>query len=133
MSVNLPCVSAVQECTDETDRNHRSSRRRRSLLPWTRSRCKSRDRTTASTENISSCSGSHTSLASWDLALPISLCRVILPDSSSAVLNVQPQETVHYLISKLLEKRAMPYNSFQVVFTATDKVHNYDATTIDII
>lgn len=106
------------------EKSHRSSRRRRSLLPWSRSRCKSRDRVdrAASTENVSSCSGSHTSLASWDLALPTSLCRVILPDGSSAVLNIQPEENVHHLIGKLLEKRSMPYNSFQVILTATDKV-----------
>ena len=71
---------------------------------------------------MSSCSGSRTSLASWDLAAPSSLCRVILPDGSSAVLNIQPEENVHYMISKLLEKRSMPYNSFHVISTDTDKV-----------
>lgn len=114
-------IALLQESNDESDRNQRTNRQRKSLLPWTRSRGKSRDRT-ASIENVSSCSGSHTSLASWDLAIPVSLCRVILPEGSSAVINIQQHQTVHYLISKLLEKRAMPYNSFQVISTATDKV-----------
>ncbi|CAB0011575.1 unnamed protein product, partial [Nesidiocoris tenuis] len=99
-------------------RSDADERQRKSLLPWSRkTRAKSRDRVSLDRDD-SSISSSRSSLTTWDVPLSSGLCRVILPDGSTAVVHTRPNQTVRYLISRLLDKRALAYNDFQVV-------HNY--------
>ncbi|XP_026274347.1 regulator of G-protein signaling loco isoform X2 [Frankliniella occidentalis] len=82
---------------------------------------------------------SRSSLASWDLALRgslsrqsvtsgdtserenSSLCRVILPDGATTVVQTRYNETVSDLIQRLLEKRGLHYQHFQVFLGSNPK------------
>ncbi|XP_054260544.1 regulator of G-protein signaling loco isoform X2 [Macrosteles quadrilineatus] len=100
-------------------RSDAEERRRKSLLPWSRkARCKSRDRDRSDAESVSS---SRSSLASWDLTLSVSLCRVVLPDGATAVVQIRPPQTVGQLVVRLLDKRGLRYNSFQVFVGHSNK------------
>lgn len=105
-------------------RSDAEDRRRKSLLPWSRkSRCKSRDRSVASSHDDSeSVCSSRSSLASWDLALSTALCRVVLPDGATAVVQIRPPQTIRQLILRLLDKRALRYTHFQVFLSHSNKV-----------
>ncbi|XP_075222351.1 regulator of G protein signaling family member locomotion defects isoform X2 [Lycorma delicatula] len=103
--------------------------RRKSLLPWSRkSRCKSRDRVAEDAE--SSVSSSRSSLASWDLTLTGSLCRVVLPDGATAVVQIRPPQTIRQLVQRLLEKRALRYSHFQVFMGHSNKALALDEDAI---
>ncbi|XP_039283036.1 regulator of G-protein signaling loco [Nilaparvata lugens] len=120
--------------------------RRKSFKPWSRkSRCKSRDRVAGaatatgddvdaeSSVSLSSRRSSRSSLASWDLALNSgSLCRVVLPDGATTVVQIRPPQTVRQLVQRLLEKRALGYAHFQVFLAHSDKplILDEDATTL---
>jgi len=100
-------------------RSDAEERRRKSLLPWSRkARCKSRDRDRSDAESVSS---SRSSLASWDLPLSAALCRVVLPDGATAVVQIRPPQTVGQLVVRLLDKRGLRYNSFQVYLGHSNK------------
>ncbi|XP_034233546.1 regulator of G-protein signaling loco-like isoform X3 [Thrips palmi] len=82
---------------------------------------------------------SRSSLASWDLALRgslsrqsvtsgdtserenSSLCRVILPDGATTVVQTKYNETVSDLVQRLLEKRGLNYQHFQVFVGSNPK------------
>lgn len=73
---------------------------------------------------------SRSSLASWDLALRGSfsrqsvtsgegescctLCRVILPDGATTVVQTRSSESVRDLVLRLLDKRGLHYSAFEV-------------------
>uniref|UniRef100_A0A1B6DR03 Regulator of G-protein signaling loco n=1 Tax=Clastoptera arizonana TaxID=38151 RepID=A0A1B6DR03_9HEMI len=113
-------------------RSDAEDRRRKTLLPWSRkSRCKSRDHSASNQDDSESVCSSRSSLASWDLTSS-SLCRVILPDGATAVVQIKPPQTVRQLILRLLEKRALRYTNFQVLISGLNKVValDEDATTL---
>ncbi|KAK9891093.1 hypothetical protein WA026_013414 [Henosepilachna vigintioctopunctata] len=116
-------------------------RRRKSLLPWHRkTRSKSKDRPTngettpASVIVDSGCRrneihSSKSSLTSLDLAMANNfqnqkddpdafagtvLCRVSLGNCSTTVVQIKQSESVQELVQRLLEKRGLNYNSFEV-------------------
>ncbi|XP_014275009.1 regulator of G-protein signaling loco isoform X2 [Halyomorpha halys] len=104
-------------------RSDADERRRKSLLPWTKkTRTKSRDRFGGVLDHDnSSVSSSRSSLTTWDLSLSSGLCRVILPDGSTAVIHTRPDQTVRDTVSRLLLKRSLSYNDFQVFHSYTNK------------
>jgi regulator of G-protein signaling len=73
---------------------------------------------------------SRSSLASWDLALRGSfsrqsvtsgegescctLCRVILPDGATTVVQTRSSESIRDLVLRLLDKRGLHYSAFEV-------------------
>uniref|UniRef100_A0A8D8Q0L3 Regulator of G-protein signaling loco n=2 Tax=Cacopsylla melanoneura TaxID=428564 RepID=A0A8D8Q0L3_9HEMI len=115
-------------------------RRRKSLLPWTRS--KSRDRSLGdghASDSLSargdsfsgrgdslSLSSSRSSLASWDVTMSQALCRVALPDQSTAVVQIKPDQSIREVVMAILEKRALAYNSFQVFLGNQSKALTLD-------
>lgn len=119
-------------------RSDADDRRRKSLLPWSRSRsrCKSRDRSISvagsseQDKDTVSTGSSRWSLASWDLALSSTLCRVVLPDDATAVVQIKPDQTIRQMVTKLLEKRALNYNCFQVFVGQSTKVRVNDSIII---
>lgn len=82
---------------------------------------------------------SRSSLASWDLALrgsfsrqsvtsgegesSCTLCRVILPDGATTVVQTRSSESVRDLVLRLLDKRGLRYSAFEVFFGANVKVN----------
>ncbi|KAL3289063.1 hypothetical protein HHI36_003505, partial [Cryptolaemus montrouzieri] len=114
-------------------------RRRKSLLPWHRkSRSKSKERLengdflSARQEHCgqkNEIHSSRSSLTSLDLAITNNLqnqkedtesftgsvlCRMILGNCSTTVVQIKPTETVQDLVQRLLEKRGLNYTSFEV-------------------
>jgi regulator of G-protein signaling len=81
---------------------------------------------------------SRSSLASWDLALrgsfsrrsvtsgegenSYALCRVILPDGATTVVQTRSSETVRDLVLRLLDKRGLRYSAFEVFYGSNIKV-----------
>ena len=81
---------------------------------------------------------SRSSLASWDLALrgsfsrqsvtsgegesSCTLCRVILPDGATTVVQTRSSESVRDLVLRLLDKRGLRYSAFEVFFGTNIKV-----------
>lgn len=124
VNYNLTYVILISQL--KKSRSDADERQRKSLLPWSRkTRAKSRDRVSLDRDD-SSISSSRSSLTTWDVPLSSGLCRVILPDGSTAVVHTRPNQTVRYLISRLLDKRALAYNDFQVV-------HNYLNKVIELV
>ncbi|XP_014249405.1 regulator of G-protein signaling loco isoform X2 [Cimex lectularius] len=103
-------------------RSDADDRRRKSLLPWTRkARAKSRDRGNSYEQDNSSVSSSRSSLTTWDVPLSTGLCRVVLPDGSTAVVHTRPNHTVRHLITRLLDKRALCYSDFHIINSYLNK------------
>ncbi|GLH10734.1 Regulator of G-protein signaling loco [Gryllus bimaculatus] len=83
---------------------------------------------------------SRSSLVSWDLALrgsfsrqsvtsgelpereSCALCRVILPDGATTVVQTRRNECVKDLVNRLLEKRGLHYSSFEVFMGNSDRL-----------
>ena len=42
----------------------------------------------------------------------LTLCRFILPDKATTVVTPTPGETIRWLVSRLLEKRGLRFDSF---------------------
>lgn len=53
------------------------------------------------------------------------LCRVVLSDESTALLQTQPNDSVRQLIDRLLEKRGIRYRAYEVHISGTNKVHPF--------
>ena len=98
------------------------------MVPWARkTRAKSRDRGGTDASDVheqdnTSVSSSRSSLTAWDVPLSAGLCRVVLPDGSTAVVHTRPNHSVRHLISRLLDKRALVYTDFQVFLSYINKV-----------
>lgn len=113
---------------------------RKSLLSWhrRRSRCKSNTcEKTPMKDSISKESlhreieSSRSSLSSFDAAISKisndeeignSLCRLILSNGVTTIVQVKPNETIRTLVDRLLDKRGMKYNAYDVMFQGTTKV-----------
>lgn len=106
-------------------------RRRKSLLPWHRkTRSKSKDRNeekkdaNANSNNIYS---SRSSLSSFDAVLESTenhrsqLCRVILPNGATTIVQTRSTETIRELVVRLVEKRGLSYTSFEVFVGDSNK------------
>lgn len=123
-------------------------RRRKSLLPWHRKvRCKSKDR---HEENMSACGSrsntainidschsdfhsSRSSLTSFDPAflsrngsidessIQTSLCRIILSDGATTIVQTRHHESVRDLVDRLLEKRGIFYQSYDCYIAGTHR------------
>ncbi|KAF0302019.1 Regulator of G-protein signaling loco [Amphibalanus amphitrite] len=50
------------------------------------------------------------------------LCRVVLPDSSSAVVQAAPGDSVRTMLQRLIDRRGLPYNSWDVYLANSDRV-----------
>lgn len=113
--------------------------RRKSLLPWNRkNRCKSKDRSEDKKENLESkhsnfdVHGSRSSLSSFDTITKMytingllrnSLCRVILRENGvSTIVQIKQMETIRELIEKVLEKRGLFYQAYDVFLSGSNKV-----------
>lgn len=134
-------------------------RRRKSLLPWHRkTRSKSKDRNEeknesrkASTTNLVVVSNSddlhssRSSLSSFDAVLSKSydssessenprnlLCRVILADGATTIVQTRSTETVRELVERLLEKRGIAYTCFEVFTSGNSKPCDLDSMSIQI-
>ncbi|XP_037090830.1 regulator of G-protein signaling loco-like [Pollicipes pollicipes] len=49
------------------------------------------------------------------------LCRVRLPDASSAVVQAEPDVSVRVMLQRLVDRRALPYNSWDVYLGNSDR------------
>lgn len=123
-------------------------RRRKSLLPWHRkTRCKSKDRSEETTSDLadgrlrpcdrsqSDIHSSRSSLSSFDAVLSSrhnpdsadessnksSLCRVILSDGATTIVQTKTSETAHDLFNRLLEKRGICYHAYEGFVVGTSK------------
>ncbi len=97
--------------------------RRRSLLPWSKDRSKSKERN--SNKNSGSSIGSQ-KMAKEDSRSSIhgveeapsgdncTLARVILPDKATTVVQTRKGETIRAMVARLLEKRGLRLTSFDV-------------------
>lgn len=50
------------------------------------------------------------------------LCRVILSDGATTVVQIRPQETVRQLANRLLDKRGLNYSAYEVYIADHSKV-----------
>lgn len=110
-------------------------RRRKSLLPWHRkTRSKSKDRNEekkgeANNHPSSNIYSSRSSLSSFDAVLSVEssdnqrsqLCRVILPNGATTIVQTRPTETIRELVVRLLEKRGLSYTCFEVFVSESSK------------
>lgn len=125
-------------------------RRRKSLLPWHRkTRCKSKDRDEAKESMKNSTSSSNTlkhasnhsvgdihssrsSLSSFDATISkissfdedtrSSLCRVILSNGATTIVQTKVNETIRELVERLLDKRGIIYHAYEAFLSGTNKV-----------
>lgn len=125
-------------------------RRRKSLLPWHRkARCKSKDRDEAKEAMKNSTSSSNTlkhnsnhsagdihssrsSLSSFDATISkissfdddtrSSLCRVILSNGATTIVQTKTNETIKELVERLLDKRGICYQAYEAFLSGTNKV-----------
>ena len=126
-------------------------RRRKSLLPWHRkTRCKSKDREEAKESMKNSTSSSNTlkhnsnhsagdihssrsSLSSFDATISkissfdedarSSLCRVILSNGATTIVQTKCNETIRELVERLLDKRGITYQAYEAFLSGTNKVN----------
>lgn len=106
-------------------------RRRKSLLPWHRkTRSKSKDRNEDKKEgdaNGNNIYSSRSSLSSFDAVLESKdsqrsqLCRVILPNGATTIVQTRPTETIRELVVRLLDKRGLAYTCFEVITGDSNK------------
>lgn len=119
---------------------------RKSLLSWhrRRSRCKSNtceklkdaeSRESLNHLNQREMQSSRSSLSSFDAAISkvsndeeigSSLCRLILLNGVTTIVQVKPNETIRTLVDRLLEKRGMKYNAYDVMLAGTTKTLDID-------
>lgn len=52
-----------------------------------------------------------------------SLCRVLLNNGSTTVVQINPSETIQQLVTRLLEKRGLIYSTFEVYTDKHSKVY----------
>lgn len=125
-------------------------RRRKSLLPWHRkTRCKSKDRDEVKESLKNSTSSSNTlkhnsnhsagdihssrsSLSSFDATISkissfdedtrSSLCRVILSNGATTIVQTKTNETIRELVERLLDKRGICYQAYEAFLSGTNKV-----------
>lgn len=132
-------------------------RRRKSLLPWHRKpRSKSKDRNEEAQSNLndnrlkpcdrsqSDIHSSRSSLSSFDAVLSsrhnldsadeaaslCSLCRVILNDGATTIVQTRDSETAHELIDRLLEKRGITYQAYEGFVVGTNKPIDLDSPSV---
>lgn len=128
-------------------------RRRKSLLPWHRkARCKSKDREEQIKESMkNSTSSSNTlkhhsnhsagdihssrsSLSSFDATISKissfdedtrnTLCRVILSNGATTIVQTKVNETIRELVERLLDKRGISYQAYEAFLSGTNKVRS---------
>lgn len=125
-------------------------RRRKSLLPWHRkTRCKSKDReenkesmknSTSSSNTLTKHHTNHStgdihssrsSLSSFDATISKinsfdedtrTLCRVILSNGATTIVQTKVNETIRELVERLLEKRGICYQAYEAFLSGTAKV-----------
>lgn len=125
-------------------------RRRKSLLPWHRkTRCKSKDRDENKESMKNSTSSSNTlkhnsnhstgdihssrsSLSSFDATISkissfdedtrSALCRVILSNGATTIVQTKVNETIRELVERLLDKRGICYQAYEAFLSGTNKV-----------
>lgn len=125
-------------------------RRRKSLLPWHRkARCKSKDRdenkesmknSTSSSNtlkhnsnhSVADIHSSRSSLSSFDATISkissfdedarSSLCRVILSNGATTIVQTKLNETIRELVERLLDKRGICYQAYEAFLSGTNKV-----------
>jgi regulator of G-protein signaling len=129
-------------------------RRRKSLLPWHRkARCKSKDREENKESMKNSTSSSNTlkhnsnhsvgdihssrsSLSSFDATISkissfdedtrSSLCRVILSNGATTIVQTKVNETIRELVERLLDKRGISYQAYEAFLSGTTKPLDLD-------
>lgn len=57
------------------------------------------------------------------------LCRVILSDGATTIVQTKPDETVRQLVERLLEKRGISYQLFEVILNSTNKTVDLNASS----
>lgn len=126
-------------------------RRRKSLLPWHRkTRSKSKDRNEKESNannnqhnnNNNNIYSSRSSLSSFDAVLSVEstesqsqrsqLCRVILPNGATTIVQTRGTETIRELVERLLEKRALPYTCFEVYVSGSNKACDIESMSTKI-
>jgi regulator of G-protein signaling len=112
-------------------RKNRSKSKDRGESEYNKLRMLQQKRDTDDTVSVrSDVTSSRSSLASWDLALRGSfsrqsvtsgegetyctLCRVILPDCATTVVQTRSSESIRDLVLRLLDKRGLRYSAFEV-------------------
>ncbi|CAO1402445.1 unnamed protein product [Diamesa hyperborea] len=134
-------------------------RRRKSLLPWHRkTRCKSKDRgeeqkesqknsvsssntlKLASNHSAADIHSSRSSLSSFDATISkigsfdpedsrSSLCRVILSNGATTIVQTKNNETIRELVERLLDKRGIFYQAYEAFLSNTNKPLDLDGTS----
>lgn len=137
-------------------------RRRKSLLPWNRKvRCKSKDRNEEMLRNEShkndanqsqnDIHSSRSSLSSFDVVMTgrtngavspgvsgddspprSSLCRVILSDGATTIIQTRHHESIRTLIDRLLEKRGIFYEAYEGFVAGTNKPIDLNVTSTSV-
>lgn len=119
-------------------------RRRKSLLPWhrkTRSKSKDRNEKEASNNNNdNNIYSSRSSLSSFDAVLSAEsadnqrsqLCRVILPNGATTIVQTRATETIRELVERLLEKRGLTYTCFEVIVSGSNKPCDLERMSMEI-
>ncbi|XP_037036459.1 regulator of G-protein signaling loco isoform X2 [Bradysia coprophila] len=136
-------------------------RRRKSLLPWHRKvRCKSKDRgdelrkeaqviggsgTLKVTHSGSDLHSSRSSLSSFDAAISCrtnnqndcdesksSLCRVILTDGATTIVQTKPSENIRELVERLLEKRGITYHAYEGFLAGNSKPLDLEGPSVSL-
>ncbi|GAB6023290.1 hypothetical protein CHUAL_008099 [Chamberlinius hualienensis] len=147
----LPYLGDKNLDTDSTDnlkdykkcknKDDSEDRRRKSLLPWHRNKSgkskkdknnKKRDKKDDGVSSSrSDITGSRSSLASSDLPSAaqrqsseedgVSYCRILLPDQSTTIVSVKPNETIGSCLNRVLDRRGMCFSGYEAHFGNSEK------------
>ncbi|XP_055847264.1 regulator of G-protein signaling loco isoform X4 [Episyrphus balteatus] len=133
------CKSRDRDELDNDHGNSKSSNNRTGKYQQSTGNSLKITNTTNSTSDIHS---SRSSLSSFD-TLPqctltnntsddikaCCLCRVILCDGATTIVQTKPDETVRQLVERLLEKRGISYQLFEVILNSTNKTVDLNASS----
>lgn len=161
LRINVQQVQASTLTKLKKSLSNAEDRRRKSLLPWHRkARCKSKDRDEAKETMKNSTSSSNTlkhnsnhsagdihssrsSLSSFDATMSkistfdedarSSLCRVILSNGATTIVQTKANETIRELVERLLDKRGICYQAYEAFLSGTNKVKPNQAPNFAIL
>lgn len=148
IAVHQPPMSTMTKLKKSL--SNAEDRRRKSLLPWHRkARCKSKDREENKESMKNSTSSSNTlkhhsnhsagdihssrsSLSSFDATISKissfdedtrnTLCRVILSNGATTIVQTKMNESVRELVERLLDKRGICYQAYEAFLSGSNKV-----------
>lgn len=61
-----------------------------------------------------------------------SLCRVLLSDGATTIVQIKMEENIRDLVERLLEKRGIFYHAYEVYYSGSNKAIDLDESSINL-